>query len=260
MPLPSQECLGEYIRKVIILSKDLGSLVLEKLREMHGEIDLEEFIVSRVRKRSLYEFIVGAVLSQNTSDKNAFKAYESLCKALGGVVEPQRVLSYSARELANAIKPAGMNNVRARAILELAKLFSEEGFEERLKQSLSAADSDEAHRVLLEMPGIGPKTADVILLMYFGKNVFPVDTHIARITERLGLISRRSYYDVRRTWMEILKPTEYLEAHLLLITHGRRICRSRKPLCINCLLKPWCKYFNEKGRKRGGRAETNPST
>lgn len=260
MPSPSQECLERYIRKVIVLSKDLGSLILEKLRDMHGGINLEEFIVSRVKKRSLYEFIVGIVLSQNTSDKNAFRAYESLCRALGGVVEPKHVLSYSVEELANVIKPAGMNNVRARVILKLAKLFSEEGFEERLKQLLSAADPSEAHKVLLEMPGIGPKTADVILLMYFGKSVFPVDTHIARITERLGLISRRSYYDVRRTWMEILKPVEYLEAHLLLITHGRQICRSRKPLCISCSLRPWCKYFSEKGRKREGRAEANSST
>ncbi len=255
MLLPSQECLEEYIRKVIVLSKDLGSLVLEKLREMHGEINLEEFTVSRVRKGSLYEFIVGAVLSQNTSDKNALKAYESLRSALGGAVEPQHVLSCGAKGLANAVKPAGMNNVRAKVLFELAKLFSEKGFEERLKQSLREANSNEAHRVLLEMPGIGPKTADVILLMYFGKNVFPVDTHIARVTERLGLASGRSYYDVRRTWMEILKPAEYLEAHLLLITHGRRICRSRKPLCINCSLKPWCKYFNEKGRKLGREAD-----
>lgn len=252
--------MGGYIHKVIVLSRDLGSLVLEKLREMHGDIDLEEFVISMVRKRSLYEFIVGVVLSQNTSDKNAFKAYESLCRALGGAVEPQRVLSYGIKELAEVIKPAGMNNVRAKVILELAKLFSEESFEKRLKRSLSVADPDEAHRALLEMPGIGPKTADVILLMYLGKNVFPVDTHIARITERLGFISRRSYYDIRRTWMEILKPAEYLEAHLLLITHGRRICRSRKPLCTNCSLKSWCKYFNEKGQKHEESTGANSPT
>ncbi len=244
---------------MIALKEDLGPLILGKLREMYGEKDLGEFIVSKVRGGSLYEFIVGVVLSQNTSDRNAFRAYESLCRALGGSVEPRRVLSYSVRELANAIKPAGMNNVRAKVILELAKMFSEEGFEERLKRSLSLADPDKAHKALLEMPGIGPKTADVILLMYFGKSVFPVDTHIARVTERLGLASRRSYYDVRRTWMEILKPAEYIEAHFLLITHGRRTCRSRKPLCTNCSLKSWCKYFNEKGRKRGGGAEEGSS-
>ncbi len=225
--------------------------IIVLLRRMHGRIDPGEFIATRVRSRGFFEFIVGVMLSQNTSDKNAIRAYEGLKKLLGGRITPEAVLSRSPEEIAEAIRPAGMYNQRARRIVELAEIFHGIG-EEELVLRIRGSSLEEARRILTDLPGVGVKTADVVLLMYFGKPTFPVDTHITRITRRLGVLERYSYEDIRRFWMNVLDEKDYLEGHLLLITHGRRICKARNPLCSRCLLRSFCSYWKrgieEKGR------------
>ncbi len=223
---------------------DESSDILVLLRKQHGSIDLSGFIAPRLRGVGLYEFIVGVMLSQNTSDRNAIRAYNNLKKLLNKI-SPEKVLETSIEEIIKAIKPAGMYLSRSKRIVELAKLFNKPGFEEELINKIEKLDPEEARKLLVSLPGIGYKTADVVLLMYFGKPSFPVDTHIARITRRLGFVEKNNYEEIRRFWMKVFDPSDYLEAHLLLITHGRRICRARNPLCNICLLKNICKYYLE---------------
>jgi len=216
--------------------------ILDLLRRMHGRIDTSSFIATRVRDKGLFEFIVAVMLSQNTSDRNAIRAYENLRRLVGGRIEPGRVLKRSLEEVMEAIRPAGMYRQRAKRIMELARLFSNRGFVEKLVSDLESMDVEEARKLLTSLPGVGVKTADVVLLMYFGKPTFPVDTHITRITRRLGVLDRYGYEDIRRYWMQMVEPKDYLELHLLLITHGRRICRARNPLCSKCLLNNICSH------------------
>ncbi len=226
--------------------KSLGKTILQRLREMH-RLDLSEFIAPRLINRSLFEFIIGVMLSQNTSDKNAIKAYKNLIKIYGSPLSPDKILSKPINVLEEAIKIAGMYKQRAKRIYELAKLFSKPGFEKELREKINALNVDEARQVLMELPGVGIKSADVILSQYFGKPSFPVDTHIRRITIRLGYINAHDYISISNWWRTILEPKDYLEAHLLLITHGRRICRARGPLCEKCLLsRDICKYGMKK--------------
>lgn len=228
--------------------KELGKTILQRLRKMH-RLDLSKFIAPRLIEKPLFEFIVGVMLSQNTSDRNAIKAYNNLIKIYGSPLTPDKILSKPYNVLEDAIKIAGMYKQRARRIYELAKLFSKPGFEEELKEKIKVLDVNEARQVLMELPGVGIKSADVILSQYFGKPSFPIDTHIRRITARLGYVNARDYVSISDWWRSILEPRDYLEAHLLLITHGRRICRARNPLCEKCLLtRDICKY----GMKRLG--------
>ncbi len=224
-----------------VQDRELGVYILEALRKMH-KLNLKDFIAPRIKDKSLFEFIVGVMLSQNTSDKNAIRAYQRLLEKYGNPITPEAILNSSLRDLEDAIRPAGMYRMRARKILQLAKLFVEEGLEEKLKDILPRLPVDEARRLLTGLSGIGVKTADVILSQYFGKHVFPIDTHIRRITSRLGYIRSRRYEDISKWWMEIIPEEHYVEAHLLLITHGRRICRARNPSCDKCLLRKICKY------------------
>lgn len=224
-----------------VQGRELGLYILKALRKMH-RLDLRDFIAPRIKNKSLFEFIVGVMLSQNTSDENAIKAYHRLLEKYGNPIRPEAILNRSLRDLEDAIRPAGMYRVRAEKILRLAKLFVEEGLEEKLKAILPRLPVDEARRLLTGLPGIGVKTADVILSQYFGKPVFPIDTHIRRITSRLGYIRSRRYEDISRWWMEIVPEEHYVEAHLLLITHGRRVCRARNPNCDKCLLRRICRY------------------
>lgn len=222
----------------------LGDLVCERLKSRYT-IDLEDFVAPRLRGVSLFEFIVAVVLSQNTSDRNAWRAYSNLKSRLGEIT-PERVLALKPEELAEIIRPAGMHYTRAQKLLELAKIFSERDVERLLEETVKSSGVEEARRVLLELPGVGFKTADVVLLMYFNQPVFPVDTHITRITLKLGFTRRRDYEEVGSFWMRSTSPGKYLELHLLLIEHGREVCKARRPLCSECVLADMCEYYRSK--------------
>ncbi|MGQ9479544.1 MAG: endonuclease III domain-containing protein, partial [Thermoproteota archaeon] len=100
-----------------------------------------------------------------------------------------------------------------------------------------------ARNELMSLPGVGPKTADVMLLFAGGKPTFPIDTHVFRVSRRLGAIGDKDgYEEARRKLMEVFPSGAYLKTHLLLIEHGRRVCRARKPLCKSCVLLEYCSF------------------
>ncbi len=224
----------------------IGDLILERLRRTY-RLELGEFIAPRLRKRSLFEFIIGVMLSQNTSDKNAIRAYNRLVEIYGSPITPEKILSKPLEVLMDAIRPAGLYRVRASNIYELAKLFKNRDFIDELIRRLRESSIDEARRILQSLPGVGIKTADVVLSQYFGRPVFPIDTHIRRITRRLGYVKSGKYMDISRWWMENTSRENYVELHLLLITHGRRICRARNPRCDICPLRDMCSYGSGRG-------------
>ncbi len=231
----------------MVFDKDIGDIILSELRKMHGRFDPHSFIAPRLRNKTLFEFLVGVMLSQNTSDRNAIRAYENLKRVLGGHILPNNVLSIDPSVIEESIRVAGMHKQRARRIVELARIFVNQEEANAFIEVIKDANVEEAREILMKLPGIGPKTADVVLLMYFGKPTFPVDTHIRRITWRLGYVRGRDYEEARRFWMNILKPENYLETHLLLITHGRKICRAGRPLCRECRLRSLCRYGRDYG-------------
>ncbi len=218
----------------------LGDMIYSKLKSRY-ELNLEDFVAPRLRGISLFEFIVAVVLSQNTSDKNAWRAYSNLKSRLGEIT-PRRVLELALSELAELIKPAGMHYVRSRKILELARVFAERNVERLVEENIKRGVVEEVRHLLLELPGIGFKTADVVLLMYFNQPVFPVDTHITRITSRLGFVKKRDYREISSFWAQSTSPDKYLELHLLLIEHGRETCKARKPLCEDCVIRDLCEH------------------
>lgn len=218
----------------------LGDVIEEILRK-HYRIDPEEFAALKLKDTTLFELVIGVVLSQNTSDKNSLRAFNRLKEAFGAL-DPEKIAKSERGFIEELIKPAGLFRNRARVIIELAELFSREGFEEKLVKAIEELPADQARRLLMELPGVGEKTADVILLMYFNKPVFPVDTHIKRITRRLGVVSSSSYSAISRYWMENTSPRNYLSLHLLLIAHGRRTCKARNPRCGACPISAYCNY------------------
>ncbi|ADI32177.1 endonuclease III domain-containing protein [Staphylothermus hellenicus] len=225
------------------MTQSIGEEIINILRK-HYKLNLKEFIAPNIRDKSLFEYIIGVMLSQNTSDKNAIRAYFNL-KKIYGEITPDKILSTPIDKLIEALKPAGMYNQRAQRIIELAKIFTEKNVEEELGKLIEEGKLREARKYLVSLPGVGLKTADVVLLMYYGQPVFPVDTHIRRVTKRLGYIGKDDYEAISSWWMKQLKPNDYLETHLLLITHGRKTCKARKPLCNICPIRKYCKYYYE---------------
>lgn len=223
-------------------SSRIGDEVCKRLARAYdlSLLSSEDFVAPRLRNVSLFEFIVAVMLSQNTSDKNAWRAYENLKFRLGSIT-PKRVLETGNDVLAELIRVAGMQFERAKRIKELAKAFFREAIDDLIMQAVEQGKFEDARKMLLDLPGVGLKTADVVLLMYYGVPVFPVDTHISRITKRLGFVRSANYEEIRSFWMENTSPSNYFQLHLLLIKHGRETCKARKPLCGKCVIADFCR-------------------
>ena len=100
---------------------------------------------------------------------------------------------------------------------------------------------DEARKTLMELPGVGPKTADVVLLFSANQPTIPVDTHVNRVSKRLGLAPANGDYEaVRLSLQTLFEPKDYLDVHLLLIAHGRKYCKARQPHCLECPVNNYC--------------------
>ncbi|MGD0804067.1 MAG: endonuclease III [Candidatus Bathyarchaeia archaeon] len=186
-----------------------------------------------------FKSLIRTILSQNTNWRNENTAYRRLEESIG--VTPKKLSNASISKIADAIKPAGMYNQRSRTI----KKVSEEVIE-RYNGDLSSIIAKtyyEARKELMTLPGVGEKTADVVLLFTAGKQVLPVDRHITRITNRLELVKNNSKYDtIRMTLERATTPEKYLDIHIKLIQFGRDICRALNPKCSECPLNDICPY------------------
>jgi len=188
------------------------------------------------------EELVLTFLSQNTNDVNSGRAFDAL-----RVRYPtwQAVLDAPTAELAETIRSGGLAQQKAPRIQDaLRRILRERG--EFSIDFLADLTADEAMRWLTSFDGIGHKTASIVLLFCFGKAAFPVDTHVGRVTRRLGLAGARETEEkIKATW-ESLAPAEwYYPLHLNLIRHGRQVCRARAPGCPACVLNDVCRYFWE---------------
>ncbi len=214
--------------------------ILKVLREKVGIIE-EGFVTLEAdrRKEDPFKILIATILSQNTSGKNSIRAYQNLSKRFE--LKPDVLANADIKDIEDAIKVAGLYKSKSIAIKEVSKQILERyggNLWKVLKKPV-----EEARKELLSLPKVGQKTADVLLLFVAKKPTIPIDTHIMRISKRLGFVDEKAgYEDVRRKLMEIFPRKSYLEAHLLLIMFGRRICRARKPLCSTCPIKNYCPY------------------
>jgi endonuclease-3 len=191
--------------------------------------------------RSLDPFsvLVNTILSQNTNSRNRSTAYRNLEEAIG--ITPEALSQAPLEDLVEAIRPAGMYNQRSRVLKEVSRKILER-FSGSLDQVM-LQPYPEARERLMSLPGVGPKTADIVLMFVAERYIVPVDRHIFRISQRLEIVSERPSYDeVRRALEEASPPEKRKRLHLSLIQFGREICKARKPLCRDCSLEDLCDY------------------
>ena len=187
---------------------------------------------------SAFEVMLGAVLTQNTSWANVERGLERLRTRIP--LEASSILSLSAEELAECLRPVGYFNVKARRLRAFCVAYLESG---GLK-GLSALETGELRRSLLGIHGVGPETADDMLLYAFERPVFVVDAYTRRLFERVGmLVGGQSYESIRSGFEEALGLDVELfnEYHALIVRHAKGVCRTR-PLCKHCCLTEHCPY------------------
>jgi endonuclease-3 len=215
--------------------------------------------------------LVLTMLSANSADINAEKAFDALCRhwpvaageqsiganrgfrpGWGGVGIEEGEADWAAiadaplDELIDVIRPGGLAPTKAPRIQAvLRKIFEERGdFSLEFLRSMSPA---EALAWLTQIPGIGRKTASVVLLFSFGMPLMPVDRHIERVTRRIGLIPPKATVEQAHDYLQVQLADERVhEAHVNLITHGRQTCHALRPACGRCAIASRCRYINPK--------------
>ncbi|GJQ51849.1 MAG: endonuclease III [Anaerolineaceae bacterium] len=187
--------------------------------------------------------LVCTILSQNTNDKNRDRAFNLLRAKFPTWKE---VRDAKIEEVIEAIRPAGLANQKGPRIQQVLKAITEERGDLDLS-FLKAIPVEEARKWLTKFKGVGPKTAAIVLCFSLGMPAFPVDTHVYRVTGRIGLRPEKMTLEQAHPHLESLFPPEtYYAAHLNIIRLGREICTARKAMCEKCPIVKWCDY----GRKR----------
>ena len=182
---------------------------------------------------SAFEVIVGAVLTQNTSWKNVEKAITSLKKA--GNLDLDRIAAIAQDELAELIKSSGFFNVKGQRLKNLCEWLQSQGG----LDALATWDTGRLRAALLSVSGIGPETADDILLYAFNRPVFVVDTYARRLLKKLGLIEGGEDYETLRQMFESCLPPDhslYNEYHALIVRHAKEKC-IRDNHCRHCAVE-----------------------
>lgn len=191
-----------------------------------------------------FKSLVRTILSQNTNGRNQTMAYRRLESAIG--ITPENIVGADIRRIREAIRPAGMHNQRSKTLKSVAEAVIQR-FDGDLNPVMNKP-YPEARRDLMDLPGVGPKTADVVLMFVAGKEIVPIDRHIFRISKRLGIVPDKAAYDEVRLALEAATPSGRREdLHVLLIQLGREICRAQKPKCLECVLDDLCPYPEKSG-------------
>ncbi len=201
------------------------------------------------RKEPVPELVV-TILSQHTSDLNAERAFQQLMETFGSL---EAVARADEEEIANSIRRGGLARIKAPRIKAVLNqiLESRGGFD---LDFLRALPLNEAKAWLMALPGVGPKTAAVVLLFALDMPAMPVDTHVHRVTRRLGFIGETTSANAAHDLLEaMVSPKDVYPLHVYLITHGRRVCKAQRPLCESCALLDGC----PEGRTRLGIATSS---
>ncbi len=183
--------------------------------------------------------LVSTILSQNTNDVNRDRAFDALRAKFPSW---EKVRDAKTEDVIAAIRPAGLANQKGPRIQQVLRAITEERGSLHL-DFLADLPTEEARAWLTKFNGVGPKTAAIVLCFSLGKPAFPVDTHIYRVSGRIGLRPEKMTVEQAHPHLEsLLSPETYYAAHLNLIRLGREICHARKPECGKCPIIKLCDY------------------
>lgn len=205
------------------MNPDKRRAIYERLRE------LEPHPKGELEFRTPFELLVAVVLSAQATDRSVNLATRELFKRAS---TPAQMVALGEPGLQDFIRTIGLFRTKARNIVQLAQLL--------VQRHGGEVPGDRA--ALEALPGVGRKTANVVLNIAFGEPTIAVDTHIFRVANRTGLAPGKDVVEVERR-LEKFTPEEFLRnAHHWLILHGRYVCKARRPECWRCPIKPWCEF------------------
>ncbi len=201
----------------------------------------KKFPVDPWKPGSPFETLVHTILSQNTNDRNSDAAMRKLRKRYK--ITPRVLSKARVSDVTRCIRSAGLYRSKAPRIIQVARIINQQ-YAGRLSQILNLPYG-QAKEKLMNLPGVGPKTADILLAFVAKHPVIPIDTHIERVSKRLGIAPQNADYESIRGNLEALIPSrDRLQLHLSLIAFGRAICKAPRARCAVCPVCDLCPSSN----------------
>lgn len=199
---------------------------LEILKRFHAQNPRP---TTELNYRTSFELLIAVILSAQATDKSVNKATETLFKVAN---TPEKILALGVKGLIEYIKTIGLYNNKASNIIKTCEIL-EEKFKGEVPNTRAGLES---------LPGVGRKTANVILNTAFGYDTIAVDTHIFRVSNRTGLAKGKTPLAVENTLLEVTPKQYRKDLHHWLVLHGRYICTARRPHCPTCIIRDLCEY------------------
>ena len=217
--------------KTKMLSKNKVKIVLEKLEKMYPDA------ASELEYKTPFELLISTVLAAQCTDVRVNQVTKALYPRYH---TPEAFLALNEEQLGELIKSCGFYRNKAKNILSTCKLLVTE----------YGGEVPREREELMKLPGVGRKTANVVLSNAFGQAAIAVDTHVFRVSNRIGLANSQDVDRTEEQLMDNIQKKLWSDAHHWLIYHGRRICKARKPLCHQCPLTDECLYYNHKKQEK----------
>jgi endonuclease III len=214
----------------------------ERVETIQARLEARYGIAEWIPRYGAIDELVSCILSQHTSDLNSGRAFERLKNAYA---DWQAVIDAPVKELADTIRCGGLADSKAPRIQAvLRRIQAQEG--SICLDCLDGLTDAEAQAYLMDLPGVGPKTAAIVLSFALGRPVIPVDTHIFRVAWRLGLIEKRIGEAKAHDALQAqVAPENVYRFHVALIRHGRQVCKAPTPRCGECPLTDLCLYYHQ---------------
>ena len=205
--------------------------ILDELEKMYPDASCELNFENR------FQLLVAVVLSAQTTDKSVNKVTPALFAKYPDAAAMARA---DEDDIAEIIHSIGMYRNKSRNILRLAAALTEQ----------YGGDVPGDYDKLIELPGVGRKTANVVLAEGFGHQRIAVDTHVFRVANRIGLADEKDVLATENALMKVLPEARWSRTHHSLIFHGRYCCSARKPACDKCAISTYCRYYNSSGESK----------
>ncbi|HHV71887.1 MAG TPA: endonuclease III [Clostridia bacterium] len=213
--------------------KERINRILESLEQQY------EGRTTALKYSNPFELLIAVILSAQTTDKQVNKVTEKLFQELS---TPEDFAKLTPEQLEQKIKGVGLAKSKSRNIIETCQMLVKE-YNSQVPQKKED---------LLRLPGVGQKTANVVISIAFGEPALAVDTHVFRLAKRLGLSKGKNVLQTEEDLMALLPKTKWASAHHWFIWHGREVCTARNPKCSLCKLSLYCPYYQENSALAGG--------
>ena len=210
------------------MNKQIRSEIFRRLRELNPQPKTE------LEYATPFQLLVAVVLSAQATDVGVNKATRRLFPRAG---TPAEILALGEEGLCDYIRTIGLYRSKAKHVIELCRLLLQK----------HGGEVPQERAALEALPGVGRKTANVVLNTAFGQPTIAVDTHIFRVSNRTGIAPGKDVREVEDRLLRVVPPEFKLDCHHWLILHGRYVCQARKPRCGECPIRDLCEYREKTG-------------